>query len=42
MKFNLIVPELGDVVQITSDQWYVWDFEWRPMTLEEQLEYSKQ
>jgi len=44
MKYNLIKPSIGDVVQIKSDLWYVyWGrfLGWQKMTVKEQLEYSK-
>jgi len=44
MKYNLIEPKAGDVVQIRSDLWYVFvggGNGWREMTITEQLEYSK-
>lgn len=41
IKFNQVVPQIGDFVQITSCDWYVWTGKiWREMTLKEQLEIS--
>lgn len=42
MKYKMIEPKKGDVVQIHSDLWYLFDgVIWREMTIEEQLEASK-
>lgn len=41
-KMKLLKPNVGDCVQVTSCDWFYWTGEyWKPMTLEEQLEYSK-
>lgn len=38
----LIQPELGNIIQIYSDTWYVYTSKgWKEMTVDEQLEYSR-
>lgn len=36
---KIIIPKIGDVVQINSSEWYVWTGEyWRRLTIDEQLD----
>ena len=42
MKYNILEPKEGDIVQLTSYTWYVFiNLSWRLMKVEEQIEASK-
>lgn len=41
MKFKAIVPQPGDYIVVSSDNWLVFDGDgWREMTFREQIEAS--
>jgi hypothetical protein len=41
MKYNIINAKINDVIQIYSDEWYVFNGHcWEKMSVKEQLELS--